>query len=139
MLYPREKISRWLPCVTKPCPRIQFLGNGMPLWYFLVRVCGRLENPLQHKHSLLHYEANEKKGILHANDFECARFAGENMFCHANVLLANENTIHRNSVEKYNSCCGTSPDPILPTNDVIMKKRRQYSGLAARDYSTPSP
>ena len=101
-LYPCEKISRWLPCVTKPCSRRQFLGNGMRLWYFLVRVCGRLENPLQHKHSLLHYVANEKKGILYANDFECARFAGENMFCHANVLLANENTIHRNSVEKYN-------------------------------------
>ena len=66
------------------------LGNGMRLWYFLVRVCGRLENPLQHKHSLLHYVANEKKGILYANDFECARFAGENMFCHANVLLAND-------------------------------------------------
>ena len=89
-LYPREKISRWLPYVTKPCPRMQFLGNGMHLWYFLVSVCGRLENPLQHKHSLLHYVASEKKGILYANDFESARFVGENMFCHAKVLLAND-------------------------------------------------
>ena len=52
---------------------IQFLGNGIRLWYSLVCVCGRLENPLEHKHPLLHYVANEKKvfstrKILNAHD-----------------------------------------------------------------------
>ena len=85
-----KKISRWLPYVTKACPRNTILGNGIHLWYSLVCVCGRLENPLQHKLPLLHYVANEKKGILCAKDSKCVRFAGENMFCHANVLLAND-------------------------------------------------
>ena len=89
-LYPRKKNSSWLPYVTKARPRNTILGNGIRLWYSLVCVCGRLENPLQHKHPLLHYVANEKKGILCAKDFKCARFAGGNMFCHANVLLAND-------------------------------------------------
>ena len=46
----------------------------------LVWVCGMLENPLEHKHPLLHYVANGKKGILYMKDFECARFVGETCF-----------------------------------------------------------
>ena len=49
-----------------------------------------LEIPITQKHFLLHCVANEKQGILYAKDFECVRFAGENMLCHANVLLAND-------------------------------------------------
>ena len=57
----------------------------------LVWVCGMLENPLEHKHSLLHYVANGKKlEVFSTRDFGCARFAGGNMFCHVNVLLAND-------------------------------------------------
>ena len=49
--------------------------------------CGRLENPLEHMHPLLHYVANEKKVF---STRKISRFAGENMFCYANVLLAND-------------------------------------------------
>ena len=134
-LYPRKKISSWLPCVTKARPRNTTLGNGIRLWYSLVCVCGRLENPLQHRHPLLHYVANEKKGILYWRErFWMRTVCGGKHVLPCQRAISQWYTIHRNSVEKYNSCCGTSPDPILPTNDVIMKKRRQYSGLAARDY-----
>ena len=56
----------------------------------LVCECGMLEIPIKQKNLLLDCIANEKQGILYVKDFECARFARENMFCHANVLLAND-------------------------------------------------
>ena len=44
-------------------------------------------------------------------------FAGIGMFYHANVLPAND-IKSTETLEKYNSTCGTLPDP-----NVIMKKR----------------